>query len=502
MCFFTKMLSLKYLEKSSCLPKVGYNGNLIIFHMGKRGPKPQFLDVACPNNICEFFGLTGHGNVVGNGTCISRGEKTRRYICRHCGKIFNDHNGSSYYDLRKEEHIIDLAIKMFMKDMSVKAIADVLEIEPATVCRWLGRAGISEETIIKGYYELQNRKPPSDDKIHPPGGGRKKSVEKDPTLLSDLETLIEPTSHEDPESPLFWTSKSTRMLTKELKKMGHKVSNSRVGDILHMLGYSLQANKKTTEENSHPDCDKQFNHIYEKCKEFQKENQPVISVEAKKKELDGNFKNEGKGRLSKKDSLTENIYDFEGNELGKVNPCEVYDLFRNKGWVNIGIDNDTTSFAVECIRRWWNMMGCEQYPEAKILMITAECGVSNGDRVRLWKIELQKLADEIGLEIFVCHFPPGTSKWNKIENRLISQITSYWRGKPLTSYEVIVKLIAATITLKGLKVKCMLDKNEYPKGIKITKEEVEELGFIRDEFYGECNYTFRPRSKNIKEVIL
>lgn len=314
-------------------------------------------------------------------------------------------------------------------------------------------------------------------------------------LFPDLEKLIEPTSRGDPESPLRWTSKSVRKLAEELKKLGHKVTHARVADMLHILGYSLQANRKTIEGTSHPDRDQQFNHINEKCKEFQEENQPVISVDTKKKELVGNFKNEGKELRPKNDPINVNVYDFVDKELGKVNPYGVYDIFKNEGWVNVGIDHDTASFAVESIRRWWNMMGSKSYPEAKKLMLTADCGGSNVYRIRLWKTELQKLADESELEISVCHFPPGTSKWNKIEHRLFSHITTNWRGKPLTSYEVIVNLIAATTTAKGLKVKCMLDKNEYPKGIKITKEEVEELGIIRDEFHGEWNYTFKPRKE-------
>jgi hypothetical protein len=359
--------------------------------------------------------------------------------------------------------------------------------------------GVNRETISKGCKELENgtiggiESPVPEGKIRAPGGGRKKSIDKDPTLVSDLESLIEPTIRGDPESPLRWTSKSSRKLAEELKKIGHKVTHARVADTLHMLGYSLQSNRKTIEGTSHPDRDQQFNHINEKCKEFQEENQPVISVDTKKKELVGNFKNEGKELRPKNNPLPVNVYDFEDKELGKVNPYGVYDLSRNEGWVNVGIDHDTASFAVESIRRWWNMMGCESYPEAKKLMITADCGGSNGYRVRLWKTELQKLADEIGLEVSVCHVPPGTSKWNKIEHRLFSHITLNWRGKPLTSYEVIVNLIAATTTSKGLKVKCVLDKNEYPKGIKITKEEVEGLGIIRDEFHGEWNYTFKPR---------
>ena len=393
-------------------------------------------------------------------------------------------------------------LKPFLDEKSKRLFAAAEALSFGNISLVSRAMDISEETIKKGCNELESGEILSDDKIRAPGGGRKKSVEKDPALLSDLETLIEPTSRGDPESPLRWTSKSTRKLAEELIKMGHKVSHSRVADMLRMLGYSLQANKKTIEGTSHPDRDQQFNYINEKCKEFQKENQPVISVDTKKKEYIGNFKNGGKELRPKNDPLLVNVYDFEDKELGKVNPYGVYDLLKNEGWVNVGIDNDTASFAVESIRRWWNMMGCKSYPEAKKLMITADCGGSNGYRLRLWKTELKKLADEVGLEISVCHFPPGTSKWNKIEHRLFSYITLNWRGKPLTSYEVIVNLIAATTTSKGLKVKCMLDRNEYPKGIKITKEEVEELGIIRDEFHGEWNYTLKPINKDVAEVVL
>jgi len=359
--------------------------------------------------------------------------------------------------------------------------------------------GLSRDTISKGCKELESgtigtsETPIPDGKIRASGGGRKKSIDKDPTLLPDLEKLVEPTSRGDPESPLQWTCKSVRKLAKELKTMGHKVTHARVADILHMLGYSLQANRKTIEGASHPDRDQQFNHINEKCKAFQEEHQPVISVDTKKKELVGNFKNVGRELRPKKDPIKVNVYDFKDKELGKVNPYGVYDIAKNEGWVNVGIDHDTASFAVESIRRWWNMMGHKSYPEAKKLMITADCGGSNGYRPRLWKVELQKFADESGLEISVCHFPPGTSKWNKIEHKLFSHITMNWRGKPLTSYEVIVNLIAATTTAKGLKVKCTLDTNKYPKGIKITDQQIKELEIRRDDFHGEWNYTFKPK---------
>jgi len=393
-------------------------------------------------------------------------------------------------------------LKPFLNEKSKRLFAAAEAISLGNISLVSRAMDISEETIKKGCNELESSESLSDDNIRAPGGGRKKVVDKDPTVVSDLETLIEPTSRGDPESPLRWTSKSTRKLAEELKKMGHKVSHSRVADMLHLLGYSLQANKKTIEGTSHPDRDQQFNYINEKCKAYQEEGQPVISVDAKKKESVGNFKNNGKELCPIKEPINVNVYDFKDKELGKVNPYGVYDIFSNEGWVSVGLDNDTASFAVETIRRWWNMMGSKVYPEAKKLMITADCGGSNGYRVKLWKAELQKLADETGLEISVCHFPPGTSKWNKIEHRLFSYITLNWRGKPLTSYEVIVNLIAATTTSKGLKVKCMLDKNEYPKGIKITKEEIEELGIIHDEFHGEWNYTFKPRNKDVTEVVL
>ena len=394
-------------------------------------------------------------------------------------------------------------LKPFLDEQNKRlfAAAEAISLGEGGISIVSRATGISRDTISKGCKELESGMIGAsgtsipDGKIRAPGGGRKKSVDKDPTLIPDLESLIEPTSRGDPESPLRWTSKSVRNLAGELKKMGHKLTHARVADILHMLGYSLQANRKTIEGDSHPDRDQQFNYINEKCKEFQEEHQPVISVDTKKKELVGNFKNGGRELRPKKDPIPVNVYDFKDKELGKVNPYGVYDITADEGWVNVGIDHDTASFAVESIRRWWNMMGCKSYPEAKQIMITADCGGSNGYRVRLWKMELQKLADETGLEISVCHFPPGTSKWNKIEHRLFSYISMNWRGKPLTSYEVIVNLIAATTTSKGLEVKCVLDKNEYPKGIKITKEEVEELGIIRDEFHGEWNYTFKPKKE-------
>src|SRR6202142_4024089 len=385
-------------------------------------------------------------------------------------------------------------LKPFLNEKSKRLFAAAEAISLGNISLVSRAMDISEETIKKGCNELESGESLSDDKIRVPGGGRKKVVDKDPTVVSDLETLIEPTSRGDPESPLRWTSKSTRKLAVELKKMGHKVSHSRVADMLRVLGYSLQANKKTIEGTSHPDRDQQFNYINEKCKAFQEERQPVISVDAKKKESVGNFKNNGKELRPIKEPINVNVYDFKDKELGKVNPYGVYDIFSNEGWVSVGLDNDTASFAVETIRRWWYLMGCKVYPDAKKLMITADCGGSNGYRVRLWKVELQKLADETGLEISVCHFPPGTSKWNKIEHRLFSYITLNWRGKPLTSHQVIIDLIAGTTTTTGLTVKSKIDTNIYQKGLKVSDMQMAQLQLRREKFHGDWNYRLLPRS--------
>ena len=358
--------------------------------------------------------------------------------------------------------------------------------------------GTSNDTISKGIKELDDEPEVIESgKIRKPGGGRKKIIEIDPTLLSDLDTLIEPTTRGDPESPLRWTCKSTRKLARELKNMGHTISHMRVADILHDQGYSLQSNKKVIEGDTHPDRNAQFILINYKTKLFMKYDQPVISVDTKKKELVGNFKNGGREYHLKGNPEKVLVHDFIIPEKGKANPYGVYDISRNEGWVSVGTDHDTSAFAVESIRRWWNIMGCIAYPDANKLLITADSGGSNGYRVRLWKIELQKLADESGLEISVCHFPPGTSKWNKIEHRLFSFITQNWRGKPLISHEAIVNLIASTTTQKGLHLKCGLDKETYPKGIKITDEELKKINMTIEKFHGEWNYTIKPNENKI-----
>jgi hypothetical protein len=327
--------------------------------------------------------------------------------------------------------------------------------------------------------------------IRQKGGGRKKAALKDPNLLVDLEKLLEPVTRGDPQSPLRWTCKSVRNLADELRAQGHEVSHMLVAALLHEQKYSLQANRKTKEGSSHPDRNAQFEYINAKATEFLKSGQPAISVDTKKKEQVGDYKNAGREWRPKGQAEPVQVHDF-GKQ--KDVPYGVYDLGQNVGWVSVGTDHDTSAFAVESIRRWWNMMGREAYPRARQLLITADSGGSNGSRVRLWKLELQKLADETRLEISVCHFPPGTSKWNKIEHRLFSFITKNWRGKPLVSHEVIVNLIAATTTRTGLRVQSQLDTGKYPKGIRVGKEEFIAIQLHPDTFHGDWNYTIMPRS--------
>src|SRR3989339_218813 len=365
--------------------------------------------------------------------------------------------------------------------------------------------GVSRPTITLGCNELhkiEDISPPvkGPNRVRRPGGGRKRTADIDESLRRDLESLIEPVTSGDPESALRWTSKSIRNLSDELKKMGHKTSHRMVAGLLHEMNYSLQANRKTLEGGWHPDRDEQFEYIHKKVKLFQSCGQPVISVDTKKKELVGDFKNNGRELRQKGDPEKVRVYDFIIPELGKVAPYGIYDQTQNKGWVNVGTDHDTAAFAVESIKRWWVTMGREVYPSANGVLITADGGGSNGARVRLWKTELQKLANETGLDVSVCHFPPGTSKWNKIEHRLFSYISQNWRGKPLISYEVIVNLIASTKTRKGLTVHCELDTNKYPKGIKITDEEFNSVNIVRDNFHGEWNYTISPDTKRNHET--
>jgi hypothetical protein len=355
-------------------------------------------------------------------------------------------------------------------------------------------SGLSRGTVIRGMAEIKTApKPARGQRIRRKGAGRKRTVDQDTTLKRDLEALVEPVTRGDPESPLRWTCKSVRQLATELKRTGHHTSHRMVAELLHAMDYSLQANRKTLEGSAHPDRDAQFHHSSSKIREFQADRQPVISVDTKKKELVGDFKNSGRELRPKGDPEKVRVHDFVIPELGRAAPYGVYDVTQNAGWVSVGVDRDTAAFAAQSIRRWWESMGTAAYPKAGRLLITADSGGSNGARVRLWKLELQRLADETGLEITVCHLPPGTSKWNKIEHRLFSFISHNWRGKPLVSHQVIVNLIAATTTKTGLRVRAELDPGKYPKGVKVSNQEVAAIRLERDEFHGEWNYTILPR---------
>lgn len=355
--------------------------------------------------------------------------------------------------------------------------------------------GVARGSIQQGLKELAEPhgiETPAPRRIRRVGAGRKTTVTDDAALLAALELLVEPVTRGDPESPLRWTCKSLRQLAAELVQQGYSVSHTSIGGLLKKLGYSLQGNRKTLEGADHPDRNAQFEHINARVEAALGQGQPVISVDTKKKELVGQFKNGGKEWRPEGEPEQVNVYDFVDKELGRANPYGVYDLTHNAGWVSVGTDHDTASFAVATIRRWWLTMGAPLYPEAKELLITADGGGSNGSRVRLWKLELQQLSDELGIPIRVSHYPPGTSKWNKIEHRLFSYISMNWRGQPLVSHEVIVNLIAATTTRNGLKVRAELDPNQYPKGIKVTDEELAAVRILRDEFHGEWNYTIMP----------
>lgn len=357
--------------------------------------------------------------------------------------------------------------------------------------------GLSRRTIYQGLREIKHLSgghQTATQRVRSPGGGRKALTDHDPTLLADLEALVEPTSRGDPESPLRWTCKSVRQLAAELQRQGHKVGRQKVAELLAALAYSLQGNRKTKEGTAHPDRNAQFAHINAQVAAFQKRGQPVVSVDTKKKELVGDFKNGGREWRPQGDPELVRTYDFVDKTLGKVNPYGVYDQTANVGWVSVGVDHDTAEFAVESIQRWWTKMGACRYQDATELLITADGGGSNGSRNRLWKVALQRLADATGLRIAVGHFPPGTSKWNKIEHRMFSHISMNWRGQPLTSHEVIVNLIANTTTEKGLKIQAELDTGCYPTGIKVTDQEFQDIALEPAAFHGEWNYTITPRT--------
>ena len=355
--------------------------------------------------------------------------------------------------------------------------------------------GLSRTTITQGMHEQQGSTEAehSPAQIRRPGGGRKAVTERDTTLLRDVETLVDPLTRGDPQSPLRWTCKSTRRLATELQVLGHTVSARTVARLLQGMHYSLQANRKTQEGSAYPDRNAQFEYIHERTKAFQARGQPVISVDTKKKELVGDFKNGGREWQPQGEPEYVRVYDFPDKELGKAIPYGVYDVTTNTGWVSVGMDHDTAEFAVATLQQWWRQMGVSTYPEATELLIIADGGGSNGVRIRLWKTELQRLADETGLRIAVCHLPPGTSKWNKIEHRMFAYITQNWRGRPLVSHEVVVNLIGNTTTQTGLHIRAALDPNRYETGKKITNEALAEVHIERARFHGEWNYTIKPQ---------
>jgi transposase len=355
--------------------------------------------------------------------------------------------------------------------------------------------GLSRTTIHVGFKELESGNasaPPG--RIRKKGGGRKPLTHHAPDIIKALDALVEPTTRGDPESPLRWTCKSTRNLAKELQQQGYSIGDRKVADLLHDMGYSLQANAKTIEGAQHPDRNAQFEHINTRTKAFQRRNQPVISVDTKKKELVGNFKNGGRAWEPQGSPKETNVHDFQDKELGKVIPYGVYDIADNSGWVSVGIDHDTAEFAVDSIQSWWKHMGSQAYPEAEGLLICADSGGSNSSRSRLWKVGLQRLANTIGLPISVCHLPPGTSKWNKIEHRMFSFITQNWRGQPLVSHETIVNLIGGTTTTTGLRIKAKLNRKKYPTGVKVSDSDLRRVSLKPAKFHGEWNYTVTPNA--------
>ena len=383
----------------------------------------------------------------------------------------------------------------------VWAGAEAKAVEHGGVRAVAQATGLDEATVRVGRREVEQQSRPSaesseSERIRRPGGGRKRLTETDPGLREALDALVEPSTRGDPMSPLRWSCKSTRKLAEELTQQGHPVSHRVVGKLLDEMGYRLQANRKTTEGSNHADRDAQFQFIADQVQEFQSRAQPVISVDTKKKELIGDFANGGREWQPAGHPEKVRMHDFPDKQLGKVIPYGVYDLTQNEGWVSVGIDHDTAQFAVASIGQWWRQMGRQRYPEAQELLITADNGGSNGSTSRLWKGELQQLAEQSGLRIRVCHFPPGTSKWNKIEHRMFSHISANWRGRPLTSHEVVVNLIASTTTEPGLRVKAALDTAKYPTGLKVSDDQLEAVNITKANFREEWNYTIQPKSIN------
>jgi len=377
------------------------------------------------------------------------------------------------------------------------AASEAMALGYGGIARVHRATGIVPSTIGKGISELRGGPDSVADteerrRVRRPGGGRPRKTDENPALIESLERLVEPVTRGDPMSPLRWTCKSLRQLAAELVTMGFSVSYRTVGRLLKQLKYSLQGNRKTLEGAQHPDRNAQFEYINAQTRKQLTSGSPAISVDTKKKELVGDYKNGGREYRPQGEPDKVGVHDFIG-ELGRANPYGVYDIHDDSAWVSVGISSDTAEFAVETIRRWWNSMGFDRYPEANTLLITADCGGSNGNRTRLWKLELQRIADELGIPVTVCHFPPGTSKWNKIEHRLFSFITMNWRGKPLRTYQTIVNLIAATTTTTGLDVRSAMDDTYYQKGRKVTDAEMESINIRRHGFHGDWNYTISPR---------
>jgi len=398
-----------------------------------------------------------------------------------------------------DERLIETKYKMLLTSFTERT----RRLWAATEARMAGRGGfaavvratgISPTTLAKAGRELGERDPLPPERVRRSGGGRKRTESLDPDVLPKLERLVEPTTRGDPESPLRWTCKSTRNLAEELRGQGHSLSHVTVARLLAEADYSLQGNRKTMEGTSHPDRNAQFEYINARSAQQLKRGQPVISVDTKKKELVGAFKNAGREWRPQGEPEAVRVHDFIDPEQGKAIPYGVYEVQRNVGWVSVGVTHDTSAFAVETIRKWWRHMGKKAYPRATSLLITADSGGSNGARVRLWKFELQRLANNTGLAIHVCHFPPGTSKWNKIEHRLFSFITQNWRGKPLRTRAAIVNMIASTRTRTGLKVRCVLDTHHYPKAVKVSDAQMQQLRLSPHDFHGDWNYTIAPNA--------
>jgi len=388
-----------------------------------------------------------------------------------------------------------LAVEMDERIRRQWAAAEARDLGYGGVSAVARATGLSRTTITTGLRELKlpaKKRAAEAQRIRRPGGGRRRATDNDPELIEALEALIEPMTRGDPESPLRWTCKSTYRLAEELTQQDHRIGPRTVAKLLHESGYSLQANRKTREGKQHPDRNAQFEYINEQVQLFQRRRKPTISVDTKKKELVGDFANRGREWRPEGKPEEVRVHDFKDKELGKAIPYGVYDIIHNEGWVSVGIDHDTARFAARSIRHWWEEMGAKRFPQARHLLITADGGGSNSHRSRLWKIALQELADEINLKLSVCHFPPGTSKWNKIEHRLFSFITQNWRGKPLVSRQAIVELISSTTTRKGLIVRAALDTHTYETGIKVHDAELANVRLTRHDFHGDWNYTIKP----------